>query len=441
MKDVVFPICAIACWATFCYKIRGVRHAPRNPALLILCVNFALLGGVFTVSTPAVSAGLDALLGIPNVAAFFVHISVVIYSFTVQLMLLFWTHPPAPAWSRARRRFPVLAVVLGTMATLFVLAGSTERYRDFLLDNAGRPLLTTYLLFYVAALTVALVVTAHMSWQYANIAGRPWLRRGLRLNAVGSVIGLGYCAARAADVAGAWLGANAAAWEFLVPVCTGTGTLVVVCGLTLPAWGPRLSVLYRRFREYRAYQHLYPLWAALYRSTPSIALHPPTSRLADRLVVRDLDLRLYRRVIEIHDGRLALRPWLDRDTAATAERRGRAAGLAGDDLRAAVEAGTLASALRARRAGRPPATSERTGIEGHGRSDLPSEVAWLVRVAGAFRGSRVVAAVTEGTCTAGGTGPLVGSGPDARTPAGREQHPRPAGTADRGRRGIRVRPW
>jgi hypothetical protein len=397
MKDVVFPICAIACWVTFCDKLRGIRHGPRNPGLLILCVNFALLGGAFTVSIPEVSADLDALLGIPNVAAFLVHMSVVLYSFTVQLMLLFWAHPPARAWARARRRLPVLVFVLGAMATLFVVAGSAERYRDFLLDNAGRPVLTTYILFYVTTLTVALVVTAHMSWQYAKIAGRPWLRRGLRLNAVGSVIGLGYCAARAADVAGAWLGANAAAWEFLVPVCAGTGALLIACGLTLPAWGPRLSVLGRGIREYRAYQRLHPLWMALYRAAPSIALHPPASRLADRLVVRDLDLRLYRRVIEIHDGRLALRPWLDRDAEATAEQRGRAAGLTGDDLRAAVEAGTLAAALRAKDAGRPTASATGTGMDGHGRNDLPSEVARLVQVATAFRRSRVVADVAART--------------------------------------------
>ncbi|GDY30484.1 MAB_1171c family putative transporter [Gandjariella thermophila] len=396
MKDIIFPICAVASWITFLYKASGLlRPLRRNPALVVLCVNFALLGAIFTVSTPAVSAALDAILGLPNVAAFCIHMSVVAYSFAVQAMLLFWTYPPALARLRVRRRLLVLGPVLATMVTLFVLAGARERYRDFLLDNAGRPLVTAYLLFYVVTLAVALVVTARMSWQFARLAGRPWLRRGLRLNTVGAITALGYCAVRVADVVGTWAGANPGAWEFLVPLFAGAGTLVTICGLTLPAWGPRLSALYRWVREYRTYHRLYPLWAALYRAVPAIALHPPASRLADRLSVRDLDLRLYRRVIEIHDGRLALRPWFDPDVAATAERQARLAGLTGEELAATVEAAKLAAALRARAAGRPTHAPAAPAADPAGRSDLRGETDRLVRVATAFRRSPVVAAAAR----------------------------------------------
>src|SRR5439155_23768653 len=106
---------------------------------------------------------------------------------------------------------------------------------------------------------------------------------------------------------------------------------------------------------------------------------------------RDLDFRLYRRVIEIRDGRLALRGFLDERVAATADALGRRAGLSGDALAAATEAAVIAAALRAKAAGapaRPPAAEPVTG----GR-DLADEVAWLTQVARAFAGSPVVAAV------------------------------------------------
>ena len=51
---------------------------------------------------------------------------------------------------------------------------------------------------------------------------------------------------------------------------------------------------------------LYPLWTDLLRDVPQVALEPPASRWRDRLQVRDLEFRLYRRVIEIEDCLCAL---------------------------------------------------------------------------------------------------------------------------------------
>jgi hypothetical protein len=52
---------------------------------------------------------------------------------------------------------------------------------------------------------------------------------------------------------------------------------------------------------------LYPVWAGLCQAVPGIALDP-VPVWADRLDPRDLRMRLYRRVIEIRDGYMALCP-------------------------------------------------------------------------------------------------------------------------------------
>jgi hypothetical protein len=166
---------------------------------------------------------------------------------------------------------------------------------------------------------------------------------------------------------------------------------LVVIGATIPQWGRRLAALAAGnwVRQRRAYRTLRPLWLDVYRASPGIALTPPESRLRELLALRDLEFRLYRRVIEIRDGRLALLPYLDESAADVAARFGRREGLSGDDLEAVVEAARIAAALESKAAGRPPRRGGRE-TDVHGGHDLETEVTWLERVARAYVDSPVV---------------------------------------------------
>src|SRR5581483_7346281 len=113
---------------------------------------------------------------------------------------------------------------------------------------------------------------------------------------------------------------------------------LTLVGWTLPGWGPRVAAAGRWVTAYRRHRRLYPLWSALHRAVPSIALAPARSALADRLAGRQLEFRLYRRVIEIRDGQLALRAHAAPETVAEALREGSRAGLSGDALSAHAEA-------------------------------------------------------------------------------------------------------
>jgi hypothetical protein len=161
----------------------------------------------------------------------------------------------------------------------------------------------------------------------------------------------------------------------------------------MPAWGPRvgLPTLLRWIGRYQTYRELYPLWLALYRSSPEIGLMPPSSSVVDALTLRDLDFRLYRRVIEIRDGRLALRSYLDPQIDAAACKLGQEAGLGTEELPVVIEAASLAAALRAKTEGRP--SPGRQTFEAPGWADLDSEAAWLRKVTSAYVNSPVVRAV------------------------------------------------
>ena len=129
---------------------------------------------------------------------------------------------------------------------------------------------------------------------------------------------------------------------------------------------------------YRAHRKLYLLWSDLREITPEIALDPASSEFHDRLRLRDLDFRLYRRVIEIRDGRLALRPFLDADVARQAREDALRGGLDDRDLEAAVEARVLATGIENARQLRLP--DDVLAASQHGGTDFMSEVDWLLRV-------------------------------------------------------------
>lgn len=399
MKDIVFPVCAVLSWTALLYKAWNARRTSRAPALVSLLVLFALLGTSFTLATPAVAQAFDQLAGVPNLAALCIHSTVIAFCATVQVTILYWAHPPAQAWPKARWRLLTIGLVLPIMATLFVVADTKERVPNFFQQYTHQPLVAAYATLYLITLIAAHVGLAQLGLRYAKLADQPWLRRGLRILTGAAATSLLHCAVRIADVVAAQVGIDASPWAILVPIFVGTSVFLGFIGVTVPVWGPRLSNLRHWTRQYRAYHRLYPLWNALYRAIPDIALDPPTSALADRLILRDIDFRLYRRVIEIRDGQRELRPWLDPAVASAAARLGRQANLTNHELDATIEAAKLAAALkRVRKDDSNPPGSAYADADIHGGPDLSTEIDWLIQVTRAFTNSPTVRrAVSEAT--------------------------------------------
>lgn len=397
LYNVLFPLCAVMAWSACLYKLRDLRRDRRNPTLRALCAAIAFPALAFTLAPSWIYLRVDRMLGVANLATLGIYGSVVVHSAAAQVLLLLWTYPSEQAWRRARWRLLVCGLALATIVTLFLLASvPEERPTDFDAYYAGTPPIGAFLLVYFTAFAVGLAGIARLCWRYARVAGRRWLRRGLRLTAVGAGFALGYCGCKLVYVVGRLLGEDLPAWNLAAPVCAAIGAPLLCVGLTIPGWGPRLPGLRGRIDRYRACRALHPLWLALCQATPEIALVAPTSAARDTLAFGDVDFRLYRRVIEIRDGQLALGPYRTPGVAATARRLAEAAGLVGDQLQAAVEAAGLAAALRAKAEDKQGATTrgERGGEHARhpGAADLSSEVAWLVQVARAFDRSPVVAA-------------------------------------------------
>jgi hypothetical protein len=163
-------------------------------------------------------------------------------------------------------------------------------------------------------------------------------------------------------------------------------TFAVLCALPLVIvlqFGLRRAQLLAG--TWAAWFRLRPLWALLLDGAPDVRLPPqPGTWLAARY-------RLHRRVVEIRDAQLALRPFRDSRAAAEAAEAALSAGLPQDERDAVIEAAMIVSALGAMRNGAGPASHPDAG---HGLpepgNDLESEAGRLLRVSRAVRRSPIV---------------------------------------------------
>jgi diguanylate cyclase (GGDEF)-like protein len=141
----------------------------------------------------------------------------------------------------------------------------------------------------------------------------------------------------------------------------------------------------RYCRSWAAWARLRPLWALLVEAAPEVMLPaPPGTRFSAQY-------RLHRRVIEIRDAELVLRPFQDGRAAGEAADAARRAGLSQDEGDAVIEAVMIVTALDARRRGAEAQDGEDAGrILSEPRNDLESETARLLLVCRAVRRSPIV---------------------------------------------------
>ncbi|MGN9821939.1 MAB_1171c family putative transporter [Streptomyces sp. SD11] len=257
--------------------------------------------------------------------------------------------------TRAARVSLVWAAASGSlMALLFALTPDLRPQSPWVME---------YCVAYAVALVPELVLVALLCLRELDAAADRALRLGLRLIGAGCCAAVGYMAVRTtvAMTARVPLDFPLGRTFLLSKALPTTAHVLVLCGVAVPA-------LVKWLRLYRRYRRLTPLWTALFEAEPSIALEPPGRFTA--VVGFPTPLRLYRRVIEIRDGLLAIRPYRPdpAEVPAQADKYGR-------------EALGISLALRARAAGGPPRFD---GAETAGGQDLSSDTEYLCKVADAF---------------------------------------------------------
>ncbi|WP_367127994.1 MAB_1171c family putative transporter [Saccharothrix sp. HUAS TT1] len=417
MDDVLYLLSACGVLALLAHKYRAFRQAPpeHRAAVLPICLACATAAPAFLFLAPVVGVNVDRLTGVPNLSVILVYGFGVAFVAANQAMLLYWRHPPARAWRATRRVLAASAVVLAVLVALFALgAPGEEHHGDFPAAFADEPYLAELLVLYHVTYLVGLLNVVRLCWLWADgtPADQPWLRRGLRLNAVGVLLGSCYAVVVLVAVVGSWFGAELDSWSTAAPRTLNLAVPVVVVGASIAAWGPRLSYWgerWGRVREaVRDHARLRPLWRALRAVDPAMRHVPGTVR--ERV---DPEHRLFWRVIEINDWAHRLRGGHDPAVVGAVERRAAALGLGEDEVWAAREAARIKAALDARaRGGTAGGGADGRGLEpaqDHAEQEGPlqakhafaGERSRLVAVAEAFAGPLVAAALAEADRTTG----------------------------------------
>lgn len=383
-------------WVVVVYKLPALRRNPGDVARRYYWLTLLLIALSLTVLLPNTYLMIDKLSGVPNLARLLGDALALTTSWAAQALLFHLIYPHSEATHRARTIGLILGMALLLMAVCFALAPLPDEALDFTGRYQHTPLVFEYRLVFLASLGMGMGNAARLFWRYGGLAGKPTLRFGLRLCSAAAALGLVYVANEVVRSATARL-------QILDPmpnpglvsqVLLATFIAVGLVGATVSAWGPRLGLDRgaRWLGHYRSLQRLYPLWLPLYQIKPDIALDPPPSRLADRLSWRRVSFRLYRRVVEIRDGWLLLRPAMDLRVLDYAQRLAKRAALSDPQARAVIDAAVLAVALHRPPKDEAPADDIVMWVQSEG-ANIPSEIAALERVADCYRHSPIVRAV------------------------------------------------
>jgi hypothetical protein len=380
MVDTAVLVAAVLLWLAVIYESVSLTQQRSNRARRALLLTLVALALAATFFAPSVYVATQDLTGVPNLADLIARCAVLLASFGAQSLLLHLTQEPIAAIRMSRRRAVALASTMVLLVVLFMLApvhvtGTLRLTSDF----GGSPWVIGYLVVFAGYLGIALVDLLRGGLRYAPKAGTP-ISMALRLIAIGCGFGLLYVAEKIGYLIAVLLGSSpsAAVESSVARMLAVVGGLFVLVGSLVPALYPAWRRTVHRVSAYRAHRELHPLWSALRDLHPEIALDPASSDFRDRLRVRDLDFRLYRRIIEIRDGLLALRPFLDADVARRSREDALRRGLTGNDVEAAVEAGVLAAGIENARKKRQPATVLAASQDGG--KDFMSEVEWWLQI-------------------------------------------------------------
>ncbi|MGZ2361664.1 hypothetical protein LRE75_34140 [Streptomyces sp. 372A] len=356
------------------------RRTPRPPgtwAMSALLCAFALFLASYA---PLVEGVLDA--AVPNGSRILGDCATLGATAAVLAVSLQLNLGPARARQLIRARLKWMIAALAGVLALFAYeqaAHHSARAHGF------------YALVYTSVIGATNVNFVVQALRQAGRTRRTAVRIGLRTAAVGTGFALVYLGDKTFRLLDLWLDPALNSHEdrctSLSPVRCAVGVtspalaVVLIClGLTLPAVVYPIRHMRQRRWEKASFEALTPLWRDLAEAMPHIVLSParPISGSAPD---PDTSFHLQRRVIEISDGILALRPYRSRSTQEAASRTF-ASGT--DRAAAAIEAAVVKAALADLAVGHlahdvaPP--PQKTAA----RKDLRADTEWLLQVAHAY---------------------------------------------------------
>ena len=398
MRAAVFLTMTIGYGTLLLIKLRDQRKEPDSPFLRWLCITLALATLAAISGIPQVSDYLETTTG---VLAIWILAPATAGCAAVRATLLLWAYPLDKARPKIRAGLYLYGGAIITMVVLTLAArGMAVPAQALVSEEASEPFWVVESVRayggwaatpYVRDAYLVYTVIACFTWadatirfvRVARLVDRRWLRRGIWALTIGYVFFFTYAAACGLYFIGIRFGV---ALPYLLAggvAAAGYAGIAGTIGLALPVLGPRWDRMI-------SYRKLNSLWRALRNSVPHVVLEENRAPLFDAWNPQRSDFRLYRRVIEIRDGILALRPYFDPDVATTARGLAAVAQETEQTQDAMALAAQITAAIRDKHAGLRANEPHDSNPPGPGGHDLDSELELLLPVADAFSHSQIV---------------------------------------------------
>ncbi|MFJ5102368.1 MAB_1171c family putative transporter [Streptomyces sp. NPDC088554] len=403
--NVIYLTIGTVAWIAAALKIRAWLRDP-SPGLLVVALTVAAPATAFVVAAPVLYRLIDRAAHRGNLATLLVYLGITGFSAGAVALARIWTpsgersearigdRATAEIWRQVRHRLWTFAALVTAMVVLFLTGGahSPETPTTFDTTFATVPRIAAFLVIYQAVFGFALVDIGRVCLGHASRLPAGRLRQGIRLIAIGGFVACGYVVCKLIAIAAAGSGVGGAEWlsTALAPAFAALGAVLITAGFA----GPAVAAWTRRRRDYQA---LRPLWDLVYGADRRLALEEPPSPWNERLAFRDLEWRTARRGLEIRDGQLTLRPWVDPAVVPAAALAADRAGLDASDRAALTVAVALRSAVEELRAGAPPRAREDQAPLPGLDTEPAEEREHLVRIA-----RRLYAPLTDETLAGGG---------------------------------------
>ncbi|RKT11334.1 hypothetical protein BX285_5282 [Streptomyces sp. 1114.5] len=357
------------------WKLYQLIKAPHDRPLRAVTLCLVCAGMAFPFGQAAGRRVVDSAAG-PGTALLLQN---VLLLGAVYWLMCFYLHSASDQHQgRVRARWEAVPLVVA-VAVISIAAVATPRSVEDRMYETADMRVTPVAVFYVVAglyLAYALASALPWTWRYARMSTRQ-LATGLWLAAAGMAGMVAADVIRLVLVVFRWRG------NPVPPVLTFSAGLLLaiaiplfVIGITYPGLVTRIAAL-RIWRNHRrVYWRLHPLWTALHEVYPEDALHRvPVGLWSDRLSLRGVHRRYYRRVIECRDGLVRISPYVAQ-LGVHDDRTGTSS--------PALLAEHLRTALRTYAAGRPTPSTAVPMAMPH-TDDLDADVQQLVVLADALR--------------------------------------------------------
>lgn len=282
-------------------------RSPRDPALRAVTACLALQLAAMPLGQLAGQAEALGLM-IPGLAK--VTQNVVLLSSWCGLMLFFLY---STADSRKQARWAPLPLAATTVGITLAMLATPRELRDHMFSQADMtiPGVAAFYLIGGAYFTFIIAQATRWALRYAReSSGR--LRLGLWIASAGLAINALACAIRAVIVvvraSGGSVSADVLSTTAQLPA---VGGIVFVLGVITPPLLLRAEELRTWALHRHRHQQLYPLWTLVHQANPDGAFdRRPRSIWHERLTLRRVHWRYWRRCVEIRDGLVLMSPHL-----------------------------------------------------------------------------------------------------------------------------------